>query len=386
MSALNFRLGITACVITTLTVSATAGAQQYSITRLCASQDFANNLLPGTRIINSVGQVIGNCDSGRAQIYSHGVVRTIPALSAKYPNPISAGSINDSGQVTGQALSASGYARAYIYTSSSETITDLGTLNGPSGASVGIVINASGQVAGISAPGGGGFNNEVFLFSGGSLVNLNLPTPNGQTTGISKTADIVGTSGDSAYLYSNGVATNLGPGLAPVISANGHVGGTASTPDGEVHGFVYRNGLQVSIGALAGGAGTFLNAINDKGQATGYGYTGADSNNTAFLYSNGVLTDLGVCCGFTQSVGNAINNRGEITGQLVAPSGVTHGFLYSNGQMVDLNTLVAGSKLAKSLVVDDGVAINDDGWIVAEGVSRTGVIHELLLKPERAAP
>jgi hypothetical protein len=57
--------------------------------------------------------------------------------------------------------------------------------------------------------------------------------------------------------------------------------------------------------------------------------------------------------------------------------------------MIDLNTLVAGSKLAKSFVIDDGVAINDDGWIVAEGYnSRTFLTYELLLKPEgkRASP
>ena len=93
MRAKNIRFGVTACVITALAASATADAQQYSITRLCASQDFANNLLLGASIINSAGQVIGNCDSGRAQLYSHGKVRTIPTLSAKYPIPVGASSI-----------------------------------------------------------------------------------------------------------------------------------------------------------------------------------------------------------------------------------------------------------------------------------------------------
>jgi probable HAF family extracellular repeat protein len=385
MRASIIGVGLTASVIAALTVSASANAQQYSLIRLVASEDFANNLQPGTRIINSAGQVIGNNNNGVGYLYSKGALTAIPPLATHHPNAFS---INDSGQVTGLAYSAGGPLHAYLYSSSSETIIDLGTLNGSSGVSIGYVINRGGQVAGISAPGGGDFNNEVFLYSSGSLINLNLPTPNGHPTGISNTDDIVGTSGNSAYLYSNGTTTDLGPGLPPVISANGHVGGTGSTSDGGVLGFVYRNGREVSIGTLNGGTVTFLNAINNKGQATGYGDT-ATSSEIAFLYSNGTLTNLGVCCGFTQSVGNAINNRGEITGQLVAPNGRGHGFLYSNGVMIDLNTLVAGSKLAKSFVIDDGVAINDDGWIVAEGYnSRTFLTYELLLKPEgkRASP
>ena len=374
--------GLTLCVVAALTVSASADAQQYSITQLCVSTEFSNNLVPGSRVINSAGQVIGNCDSGRAKLYSHGVAINIPPLSARYRNPVIATSINDSGQITGQAFAANGFIHAYVYSSSSETTIDLGTLNGSSGASWGNVINAGGQVAGISTPGGGDFYNEIFLYSSGDLINLNLSTPNGNPTGISDTGDIVGTSGNSAYLYSNGTTTDLGMGLAPFISANGHVGGTVSIPDGNVIGFVYRNGRELSIGTLNGGTFTVLNAINNKGHATGYGDT-ANSSEAAFLYSNGMLTNLGACCGYSQSVGNAINNRGQITGQLLASSGRGHGFLYSNGVMVDLNTLVAGSKLAKSIVIDDGVAINDDGWIVAEGYnSSTFVTYELLLKPE----
>lgn len=380
MRASIIRFGVTVWVVAALAVPVCADAQQYSLIQLVASADFANNLLPGTRIINSAGQVIGNNNNGVGYLYSNGVLTAIPPLAIHHRRP-TAFSINNSGQVTGFGYSAGGFVHAFLYSSSSESIIDLGTLYGSSGSSVGLVINAGGQVAGVSTPDGGGYN-QVFQYSSGSLINLKLLTPNGNPTGISNTGDIVGTSGNTAYLYSNGVTTNLGPGLSPVISANGHIGGTESIADGEVLGFAYRNGQVVSIGTLNGGTFTFLNAINNKGQATGYGDT-VDSSEMAFLYSNGSLTNLGACCGFIQSVGNAINNRGEITGQLVATNGSGHGFLYSHGIMVDLNTLVAGSKLAKSFVIDNGVAINDDGWIVAEGYNtRTFLTYELLLKPE----
>ena len=53
------------------------------------------------------------------------------------------------------------------------------------------------------------------------------------------------------------------------------------------------------------------NAINDKGQVTGYSYTSSGEYH-AYLYDGGRMTDLGVPAGFNgSSYGFAINNKGR---------------------------------------------------------------------------
>jgi hypothetical protein len=57
-------------------------------------------------------------------------------------------------------------------------------------------------------------------------------------------------------------------------------------------------------------------------------------------------------------------------------------FLYRNGTMIDLNTLDTTSALATYVSLTSAQAINDNGWIVADGVdSRTGQQHVYLLSP-----
>jgi hypothetical protein len=52
--------------------------------------------------------------------------------------------------------------------------------------------------------------------------------------------------------------------------------------------------------------------------------------------------------------------------------------------MIDLNTLDVGSPLAVYVTLTEAVDINDNGWIVANGIdSRTGNTHAYLLKPDR---
>jgi probable HAF family extracellular repeat protein len=74
-----------------------------------------------------------------------------------------------------------------------------------------------------------------------------------------------------------------------------------------------------------------------------------------FLYSNGQIVDLG-----KDTVGSALNDSGQITGNITTavPSGpiyFRHAFLYSNGQVIDLHTLDVPDSL--------GFAINNAGEV-----------------------
>jgi len=54
---------------------------------------------------------------------------------------------------------------------------------------------------------------------------------------------------------------------------------------------------------------------------------------------NGALTDLGTLGGIYRSAG-AINNSGEVAGTAAVANGDEHAFVYSEGVMKDLNSLI----------------------------------------------
>ena len=78
------------------------------------------------------------------------------------------------------------------------------------------------------------------------------------------------------------------------------------------------------------------------------------------------MTDLGVPSGFTNSVANAINDDGDIVGYCYnAGSSKTHAFLYRNGQMIDLNSMVPSGS---GWLLNQAAAINIQGQIVGSAI------------------
>jgi len=112
------------------------------------------------------------------------------------------------------------------------------------------------------------------------------------------------------------------------------------------------------LGNLGGDSVAY--AINNEGQVVGYSYTAAFQPH-AFLWQNGTMTDLGTLVGGTQSVADDINNEGQVVGYSETAAGEQHAFLWQNGSMTDLGTLGGSSSSARG--------INDQGQVV--GVSST---------------
>ena len=119
--------------------------------------------------------------------------------------------------------------------------------------------------------------------------------------------------------------------------------GTAINNAGQItgfsgsHAFLYSNGVMTDLATLLYGSVSVGYGINNAGQITG-----SYANHT-FLYSNGVMTDLGILGGTYSSVGYGINNAGQITGSYSNGNGDQHAFLYSNGVVTNLGTLQSGA-------------------------------------------
>ena len=145
---------------------------------------------------------------------------------------------------------------------------------------------------------------------------------------------------------------------------------------------MYRNGSMTDIGSLGGGYGE-ANGINSGGQITGISLTAGHALH-AFLYSNGAMKDLGTLGG-ASSAGLGINSGGQVVGYSLTANNAQHAFVYSNSTMKDLNSLIEpGAPLAQYVTLTEATAINDNGWIVADGIdSRTGDTNAYLLQQSR---
>ena len=304
-----------------------------------------------------------------------------------------ASALNNSEWVTGTITLSETEGRAYLYRDGE--VQDLGTLGGET--SVAVDINESGEILGSSTYGG----------------------------------DLTG----SAFLYKDGVMQDLGiligmPATATGLNNNGQVTGGASVTALDAHAYIYDEDGFTDLGTL-GGHNSQGFGINDQGMVTGQSSVSGDLYLHAFLYHDGGMEDLGTlgCC---DSVGNDINERGDVAGQTSAPEStvshpVNHAFLYSDGVMHDLGTLGGGygvayavnqdrkvtgtsstgepsefhaflyadgvmhdlndlvspnDPLAPKVTLLDGVDINDDGVIVANGFNaETGIYTVYLLTP-----
>jgi probable HAF family extracellular repeat protein len=293
--------------------------------------------------------------------------------------------INSAGQVVGASYTAKdALLRPFLYGNAG--MIDLGTLGGIVGYGYGV--NHAGHVTGLSDTRNG---QHAFLYSNGSMVDLGTLGGSdsagygintaGQITGFSSTAN---NGAQHAFLYSYGSMSDLGTlggadSYGYSINDIGQIVGTAADKYGTYHAFLYRNGSMTDIGSLGGGYGE-ANGINSGGQITGISLTAGHALH-AFLYSNGAMKDLGTLGG-ARSAGLGINRGGQVVGYSLTANNAQRAFVYSKSIMKDLNSLIEpGGPLAKYVTLTDAMAINDNGWIVADGIdSRTGDTNAYLLQ------
>ena len=204
--------------------------------------------------INASGQVAGyaTTSSGNehAFLYSNGKMTDLGTLPGG-SNSIANG-INDNGQVVGSSDTSSS-EHAFLY--SNWTMADLGTLGGV--VSIANGINASGQVVGYATTSSG--EMHAFLYSNGTMADLGmLPVPGvtGQTgesiaNGINASGQVVGFSsgfadgnGEHAFLYSNGTMTDLNDLIDPASNPGWIIADARAINDsGQIVGYAV-NGME----------------------------------------------------------------------------------------------------------------------------------------------
>jgi probable HAF family extracellular repeat protein len=292
--------------------------------------------------------------------------------------------VNDAGQVVGAAYTQNNVAfHAFLY--SNGVMSDLGTIGGgPYSYATGI--NASGQVSGV------GYTNilaaNAFVYSNGKMTDLGtFGGYNSAAFGINNSgtvvgyADLTGNFATHAFQYDGNKLNDLGTLGGNFSSANainnaGQIAGVSNTMDGKLHAFIYTSGVMTDLGTL-GGAYSDAYGINASGTVVGVSYLSTHGQRHAFMSDGKTMTDLGALGG-NISVAYGINTSGEIVGMCSAAPGSHNNtaFLYTGGQMIDLNTVLPPDS---GWYLVSAYAINDKGQIVGVGADKDGLQHAFLL-------
>jgi probable HAF family extracellular repeat protein len=329
--------------------------------------------------INNRGQVVGYADTTtdeklayreqRAFLWQAGKgMQDLGALGGKESE---AHGINDAGQVVGEATTDNtAYAgllasRAFLWQAGSG-MQDLGTLGGKT--SEANDINNNGQVLGSADVGNGRIRyKHPFLWRAGQGMQDLGSMEDGwfKPSAINDSGQIVGFVGvePGSFVFSWGCLWQAGSGLQRLpegccptaINNKGQVVGFADTPSGERHAFQWRagGGMQ-DLGTLYG-CDSDAKAINNSGQVVGSATTRHGAQVQRKWLSSGP------------------HSPSELP-----PLWEGVAFLYCDGSMTDLNTMIDP---ASGWHFTEAEAINDSSQIVGTGKNKAGKLHAFLLTP-----
>jgi probable HAF family extracellular repeat protein len=295
--------------------------------------------------------------------------------------------ISASGQVVGYSTTSTGATHAFIL--SAGHMTDIGTLattTGPSYASYALGINDAGTVVGYSNT-TGSTNNHAFSYAAAHLTDIDGSSGASYANAINNSGQIAGSQAASifgtfhGFLDTAGSFANTGSFSGVGINAGGMMVSTITASGGFSHAATYSGGTTTDLGTTVG-FNSYGNAINASGQVVGKVDYNAFNFTHAFLYFGGVMTDLGTLGGnHSEAIG--LNSLGQVVGDAFStdskhlngvprPTQIDHAFLYTNGQMLDLNDYISS---ALNIDLIQAVAINDSGLIAINGTIANGSHH-----------
>jgi probable HAF family extracellular repeat protein len=185
-------------------------------------------------------------------------------------------------------------------------------------------------------------------------------------------------------------------GAAFAINANGQVAGASGQCSAfnssilenlqPLHALLWERNTVTDLGNLGGtgqGFGNLALNLNDQGEVVGQSDLAGDANFHAFRWSKATgIEDLGTLAGDVNSVALGINDNREIVGLSLDANFDPHPYLWRNGVMTNLNSLIPANSPLLLLIA---CSINSSGEIVGLGVTNAGEVHGFLATPRNSA-
>lgn len=291
--------------------------------------------------------------------------------------------INNDGIVVGEAETAGRRIHAFVWkrgqgpAGGGASMTDLGTLGGPT--SRAYDINSNGTVVGEADTTSGVRQAFVWNSSSGMTHLGDALRPFASFAYAINDGDLIAGGADSedggrAVVWSNGTPRmpRLDPSgisMAYDINASGYIAGQVDRGDPENRvsaAFIHRpTEPSTSLLPRPGGLSSSARAMNDVNQAAGYLET-TNGETHAFVFDGvGGLRDIDTMSNAFSSA-NAINDAGQVVGVFFHHrDDDEHAFVTLAGTMHDLNDLVRTGKVEWVLI--EAQDINDAGQIVGYG-------------------
>ena len=323
-----------------------------------------NERIVGNSENGEIDPLLPGFPEGRGVLWQDGQIIDLGTFGG---NESMASAVNSRGQVVGSALNTTAdpfslidllfcgssngtQARAFLWQDGEKR--DLGTL-GTGNDALAFFVNEAGQVAGFA------YTDAIPNSTTG------LPTFHPFLWDKKQGMQDLGSFGGTAVQTLSG------------LNRRGQVIGTLTLPgDLTWHPFLWDGKKLIDLGTF-GGDQDYGNWINDAGEVVGQGAFPGDQEFHGFLWKNGGKTDLGLLPGDFFSDTTVINSRSQIVG-ISGNSTSSSAVLWEDGQIVDLNTLVAPGS---GLTLYWALYINDRGEIAAFGADPIGNNHDVLLIP-----
>lgn len=290
---------------------------------------------------------------------------------------------------------------------------DLGTFGGPNSSAF-FGPSERGQVAGNAETSTPDPLGEDFCFYGTNLICLAFTWQNGVMTplptlggdnswangGLNNRGQVAGVAENTTpdptcpppnVLQSKPVIWEMGEirelptvsgdpdGTAFAINDNGEAAGASSNCTTPFHAVLWRrDGSAQDLGSFGGTMLNLAQGINNRGEVVGVSDLPGDTAFHAFLWSEAEgMQDLGTFVGLPSSWAYGINDARQVVGMSCDASFDCGAFLWQDGVMTDLNTLLPPGSPWNLIV---GTSINARGEIVGVG-DMGGPWHAVLLTP-----
>jgi probable HAF family extracellular repeat protein len=144
-----------------------------------------------------------------------------------------------------------------------------------------------------------------------------------------------------------------------------------------------------------GGSWSWAIGINNAGQIAGYTFDANGMGHVTEWNADGTTAPVDILGGYAgtdkdtyilEGLATPINNAGQIVGSLSFYDGVhkDYAFLWDNGNLIDMNTLLSPADIAAGIYLDWALGINDNGAIW--GSAHQGTVHGAFVLTPAAVP
>ena len=359
---------VAAAILSALAFAASAQASAHYPYTLIDPGTFGgpNSFFDGPGVpIASNGTLVGSADTNK--------------LDSDYPNCPPPGGCSDP------------YIQ-HAFAWSNGRLTDLGALPGQNDSAIfernsdGVGVGTSEN--GLDDPNTGTAAQDAVMFKHGRVINL-VTLPGGAESFAQDINDQGQVAGDSSngtpdpyslfgwgtetrgFVWQNGAMHDLGTlggpdALQYNLNARGQIAGesyTNDTPSADSDGsptldpFLWEHGHMIDLGTLGGDYGN-TSWLNDQGEVVGLSNLAGDNAFHPFLSNGRRMIDLGTLGG---SSGAAfwVSNSGDVVGVAQTPDGSWDGFLWHDGNMVDLPPVDGAPQSNANSVNDQGEAVGN---------------------------